>query len=176
MRLPSELRYRLLDYLDLEDSMNLRHVSRSWRSAFTDPEFCLEILKRHFREKFEADYRTLHSLYRGKDLKVQEDQTMNKLKVWLEDYAVRRLHRIRGHYHSMAIYYNETIDIGTYEVTAEPQYSNARIALCKDNKRTLVVRCLRSGTQERFATEGRHVFDQWTLSDKYLVATEYGGQ
>lgn len=169
-RLQAELYYKILDYISLEDAMNLRLVRLDWNKKFSNVEFCKEILKRHFPAKYEDyDKNATSPTKEGKEVNSSKGQTVadTDLKTWLENVMMYRRRRARGQYDSTATYHHE-------EQLKNPQYCNGRVAH-SIKQEILVVNSLQSDSEERFAIPQRDYFREWLLSDTYILAMNGDG-
>ncbi|KAH7370559.1 hypothetical protein BKA65DRAFT_19851 [Rhexocercosporidium sp. MPI-PUGE-AT-0058] len=169
-RLQAEIYYRILDYLSLEDAMNLRLVRLDWSKKFSSMEFCKEIVKRHFPAKYESYERDFKSVIKDAKDSPPRRQTAaeGNLKEWLENVMVRRQRRARGQYVSTSVYYHS-------DQMKQPQYCNGRVAH-SISREILVVKSLRSDFEERFASPQRDYFKEWWLSDDYILAINGDGR
>ncbi|PVH77837.1 hypothetical protein DL98DRAFT_517151 [Cadophora sp. DSE1049] len=163
-KLPAELHHKILDYLSLEDSMNMRLVRLNWSRNFSSVQFCAEIVKRHFTEKHE-----LYTEEVGGPDNVDEDKLAagKNLKEWLENVIKYRLRRARGEYESMSVYYYS--EKPAEENWGSPQYCNGRIAYLGLD-RVLMVKNVCGESSQRFPLPQRETPKQWLLSDEYIVA------
>ncbi|KAH7413135.1 hypothetical protein BKA64DRAFT_345978 [Cadophora sp. MPI-SDFR-AT-0126] len=163
-RLPAELQHKLLDYLSLEDSMNMRLVRLNWSRNFSSVQFCAEIVKRHFPQKHELYTKEVSGPGNVDETKLAAGKN---LKEWLEKSAKHRLRRARGRYESTTVYwYPEEPASGVWN---SPQYCNGRIAYLSLDQ-VLMVKNICRESSERFPLPQREAPRQWLLSDEYIVA------
>jgi hypothetical protein len=163
MSLPLELLFRIIEYLDLEEVMRARGVSRAWNLRLSSSDLCLEISRLHFRAEWELSYKSLDA----------EGQNMARktFTQWLPAAARTRVCRDRGRYRSLHFYVYEDLGPRTLSVSAnEPQYSNGRIAVRQDG-RMIIVNSLRlDGNPRLLMFEDRQPIQGWLLSDQFLIA------
>lgn len=162
-KLPAELHHKILDYISLEDSMNMRLVRLDWCETFSSVPFCAEVVKRHFPEKHELYTEEIKGLKDFDEKKLAADKD---LKEWLADAVKYRLRRGRGQYQSTSVYY-----YSAKRATGQwnsPQYCNGRIAYLTHD-RMLVVKNICGEVTGCFALPQREGIGRWVLSDKYIV-------
>jgi len=162
-KLPAELHHKILDYISLEDSMNMRLVRRDWCDTFSSVPICTEIVKRHFPEKHELYTEEIKSLKDVDERKLAADKD---LKEWLADVVKHRLRRGRGQYQSTSVYY-----YSAKRATGQwnsPQYCNGRIAYLTLD-RMLIVKNICGEVTGCLALPQREAIGRWVLSDKYIV-------
>ncbi|KAH6717911.1 hypothetical protein BKA61DRAFT_670334 [Leptodontidium sp. MPI-SDFR-AT-0119] len=169
-RLQAEIYYKILDYLSLEDAMNLRLVRLDWSKKFSSMEFCKEIVKRHFPAKYENYEGETKRSAKDEEGSLPHRQTAaeSNLKAWLENVMIYRRRRARGQYESTSVYYHS-------DEMKQPQYCNGRVAH-SISREILVVKSLRSDAEERFAGPQRDYFKAWWLSDTYILAINGDGR
>lgn len=156
--LPVELLSHVAEYLDIENFMKAQLVSRAWREKFTSPDFSAEIIKVHFRTKWEMS-----------DL--SDPATKTTLAKWLLKAARKHLRRERGHYSSRStcIYHRGGVPLpsGHYLVH---QYNSGRVAY--QFEESIIVQCLNRGQSAQpkvFVEENRNPLE-WFLGDDLLIA------
>ncbi|KAK0127578.1 hypothetical protein ONS96_007109 [Cadophora gregata f. sp. sojae] len=162
-KIPAELHHKILDYISLEDSMNLRLVRLNWSRKFSSVQTSAEIVKRHFTEK--------HELYTEELSGLEDDDrkliAAKNLKIWLDNIVKQRLRRVRGQYASTSVYYYT--ETPATEQWGSPQYCNGRISYLSLDQ-MLVVKNICGEFTDRFALPQRELFNQWLLSDECIVA------
>ncbi|TGO62609.1 hypothetical protein BCON_0018g00020 [Botryotinia convoluta] len=165
-QLPDELLALVMEYLDLEDFMFMRCVSRDWREKLSNEKLCASLLKIHFRKTWEIKFKSLG--YNDRQLKLDDFLGM----------CIGRLKRDRGMYDQVMHYdyLSEPNDDRFYSKWCHEdcyrkrfQYKNGRIAMRKDPS-TIQVNDLRTHVSRRYVHESRYSFDYWLLSDQMLVA------
>jgi hypothetical protein len=165
LNLPVELLLHVSQYLDLEDLMIARNVSRAWRDKFSSPDFAMGIIKMQFRTQWEQT-----------DL--GDAIAKEKLLEWLPKAAMKRLRKQRGQYLSMSAYHYQrggALMPNHYKI--EHQYDSGRIAF-KFNE-SIVVQSLKEGplAQPKVYLEASRTPirpGQWILSNDFLVAQGLG--
>lgn len=117
--LPVEILLCIVKYLELDEIVRARRVSQTWNERFSDPEFCIGVLKIHFRGTWENHY--------NKNLRGEEKQTERvRLAAWLAGAAKRRIQRKRGEFHHVS-FFVEARDPEDWTSDVY-QYSNGRVA------------------------------------------------
>ena len=152
---PIELLICISDYLDLEDILNIRLVSRSWNELFTSPDICVGTIKKHFYPVWDRRFRHLNLVPK------EEPRT------WLQHAAINRLRRLHGLYHCVAVY--EEVHCASSERSSSQQYCNGRIAFKLGIGDRILVRDLRSESEVIFVDERRESIGYWLLSDDMIV-------
>jgi hypothetical protein len=134
--LPVELLVCIARYLDLDDIMRARRVSRKWNGQFSSPDFCIGVILHHFRGTWEHEY--------NKSLEGEGEILLEKvrLKDWLPGAVKRRIRRKQGYYYRRYWFHNEYRgDIPhSIQISDERQYSNGRVAF--KNQGRIVVKSL----------------------------------
>jgi hypothetical protein len=154
----------MADHLDLEDVMRVRSVSRTWHEIFSTPEFCLEVIKKHFPSVWVRLYKSLDA--------AGQDAAKTSLSKWLPGAAADRIRRHNGRYHSMSVYhYNyERAKRMPRQLQIERQYNNGRVAF-RMHHYGLITRDLRTGVLTEFLDENRASIVDWFLSNQYLISS-----
>lgn len=159
LEFPIELLLCIAEYLELEEVIRARAVSRTWNKTFSTADFCIGIIKTHFRSVWEKSYRWLSAGQQS----VQKDVLMQ----WLLAAAKDRIRRRHGRYRSMLIYRTMDYDIEDW------QFKNGRLAFRRDSS-AFIVRDLRTGSTVTYMDENRIALGSWLLSDDLLVAVKNG--
>ncbi|PBP23951.1 hypothetical protein BUE80_DR005103, partial [Diplocarpon rosae] len=175
VRLPRELQIIIFGYLGLEDLLRIRRVSRSWRAAFSNEDFCLFLLKNHFPQKYDQEYSSLEADHGADNLQRKQQQARVSLKTWFEGAVRSRIRRAQGRYHSTSRnrYADpEASGSGTGYTVKNPQYHHGRIAFLHPGGRKFIVKSLCSDAEGQFTNENREPFhsETWLLSDEYIIA------
>jgi hypothetical protein len=160
--LPPELLLIIVDHLDLKDIIKLRSVSRNWNKRFSHPEFCIGIVRKHFRSVWEYQYKNLNVS--------AQDVMSGALQKWLQDAILKRIRRLHGSYQSMSVYYNNYHGdvLVPQRLIRERQYNNGRVAF-QPNRTAITVKSLRDDVIDVFMDENRTPIKDWLLSDKFLL-------
>ncbi|KAF7940305.1 uncharacterized protein EAE98_000432 [Botrytis deweyae] len=165
-QLPAEILVLVMEYLDLEDFMFMRCVSKYWRAKLSSEQLCTSLLKIHFRKTWEIKFKS--SQDNNRQLKVDDFLGM----------CTGRLKRDRGMYDQIMHYdylsdpnndrfYSKWCHESCYR--RRFQYKNGRIAMREDPS-TIQVNDLRTHVSRRYLHESRYSFEHWLLSDQILVA------
>ena len=157
LEFPPEILLCIMQYLNLEESITLRSVSRKWNSTFSGDDFSLGIIKTHFRPVWEKNNRCLTA-----DQKLIEKEALIQ---WLPEAIKDRIRRQRGRYHSMSILRQH----GT--TNSDWQYSSGRIAN-KLHPSAIAVRDLRTNFRSNYVDDNRLDLGVWHLSKNYLLAAK----
>lgn len=137
--------------------MRCRSVCRQWRGAFSNPDFCDSIAKRHFRPIWEST----HGDTDPEEVKDKKQTLADSLP----RLATKRIRRSRLQYSSMSAYsYTDST-----EVAYSQQYCNGRIAYTVDQE-TILVKDLRTGLAIVIVEENRETLGYWQLSDQFIIA------
>lgn len=88
--LPNEVLLCIIDYLDLEDFLTARSVSRKWRESWSDCSVSMQMIKVHFPSVLQSSYKSL-----DEENQVTAKQNLSK---WLPDAARNRIKREQGRY------------------------------------------------------------------------------
>ncbi|CZS99818.1 uncharacterized protein RCO7_01631 [Rhynchosporium graminicola] len=154
MKLPFDLHCKLLELLNLEESMNLRLVCPAWSAMFSRGEFCQKIVHRHLRGNYEC---------------YTQGQGAESMGSWLQVVMRCRLQRMRGQFESTSSYgYTRGV---TESFSHAPQYCNGKIAYMA-SKTVLRVRDLRNfdSPENLVQLPQRQLFGNlWLLSDEFIV-------
>ncbi|TGO60660.1 hypothetical protein BOTNAR_0141g00020 [Botryotinia narcissicola] len=165
-QLPEEILALVMEYLDLEDFMFMRCVSRDWREKLSSEKLCASLLKTHFRKAWEIKFKSLGD----SDRQLKLDDFLS--------ICIGRLKRDRGMYDQVMQYdhLSDPNDDRFYSNWCHEdchrkrfQYKNGRIAMKKDPS-TIQVNDLRTHASRHYMHESRYSFDYWLLSDQILVA------
>ncbi|CCU81133.1 F-box domain protein [Blumeria hordei DH14] len=154
-QLPPEIFLIIANYLDIEDLIQMKIVSRTWNKIFSDKEFCLQMIKKNF--PFAINCQT-------KDFKTDSTREIpiDDPTVWLRHAIINRVRRERGLSSNMMRY-----DLRWNYPKPKLKYCNGRIAFQKDG--IFVVRNLRTQNRSTFTTPDRQTIYSWILSDQYLI-------
>lgn len=153
-RFPLEIIQTIAKYLNLEEIIRARHVSKSWWNAFGGRDTSIEALKWHFPLIWERDFR-----HRTKTEQLSDNMKPDQL---LLIEARKLIRRKSGQYHSMAVYH-VSLDM------TQQQYCNGRFAFKKPGDQGITVWSLRSDVSSFYVDENREPICHWTLSDSLLV-------
>jgi F-box domain len=156
---PTELLSCIAEHLDLEEVIRARAVSRTWNRAFSSADFCIGIIKTHFRPVWEKRYKRLSA--------GQQNVQKEVLRQWLSRAAKDRIRRQHGRYRSTSICQQVDYDINDW------QYKNGRIAFRRDSS-AFIVKDLRTGSIVTYLDENRVALGTWLLSDDFLIAVKNG--
>lgn len=164
-KLPPELLLQVCAYLDLEEFMKTRRVSRQWYKSFSEPKVLQSVAR-------------THSLLAPNTFSNTQDQVAQvrsppSISEWLPQAASKRIQRIHGQYTSVSA--RECIKVeddnnagGVLSETAK-QYCGGRVAY-NLNDRTIAVTDLRTDVTTTVMDENRIRLNRWHLSDQFLVA------
>ncbi|KAF4629642.1 hypothetical protein G7Y89_g8501 [Cudoniella acicularis] len=163
--LPIEILLQIFSFLDLEDAMRARSISRQWQKIFSSPDFYIGITKQQF-------FSTWDRRYKSADPGSQMNFKANLCK-WLPNAASKRIKRLRGQYSEISAYpYPSFTNIGMNGDFESAQLCNGRIAHKVDSE-TILVKDLRSHWTKLFMDENRvSLSPRWALSDAFLVASK----
>jgi hypothetical protein len=163
--LPLELIFRIFTHLSLEDILVLRGVSRKWKSSLSSTEFCLEMIKEHFRPYWEWSI---------KDVEPKAGVERKEFVVeWFKRAAIERVRREYGLYHSMAMF-SHGIPQNEPLPRSYRHYSNGRLGWKVGDSR-FQVKHLSSGFADKlYMDENRAPMERWLLSDKHLIGVKTG--
>jgi hypothetical protein len=139
--------------------ITLRSVSRAWNKTFSSADFCIGVIKTHFRPIWERRYRGLTA-----DQQLVEKEALTQ---WLPGATKERIRRQNGQYQSMSVYHQSS------HLVSEWQYRNGRIA-SKQSQNSILVEDLRANLKETYMDENRVDLENWLLADEYLVAAKNG--
>ncbi|RDL38295.1 uncharacterized protein BP5553_02635 [Venustampulla echinocandica] len=159
--LPVELLLCVSAYLDLEDLMRARSVSRHWRRAFSNPDFCDGIARWYFRPTWE-------NIHGGTD----PDELNDKKQAFVDllpRVASKRIRRLRGKYSSISA---DSYAIPNYTTSfrnTNRQYCNGRVAYNKDPE-SILVKNLLTNLAIVITEENRIKLEHWLLSDQFVIA------
>ncbi|KAE9372108.1 hypothetical protein N431DRAFT_236388 [Stipitochalara longipes BDJ] len=159
LELPLELLLCITQHLELEEVITLRSVSRKWNDTFSGDDFCLGIIKTHFRPVWEKYNRCSNA-----DQKLVQKEALIQ---WLPEAIRGRIRRQHGQYHSMSILRWDG------RMNSDWQYMNGRIA-CRNSHSTISVIDIRTSSMATYVEENRLDFGIWHLSDDYLLAAKNG--
>jgi hypothetical protein len=165
LNLPVELLLHVAKYLDFEDLVITRNVSRAWRDKFSSPDFSMGIIKMHFRSQW-------------KQTDLGDATAKQSLVNWLPKAALKRLRKQRGQYVSMSAYhYQRGGALLPTHFKVEHQYDSGRIAYKFGE--SILVQSLTEGhlSQPKVYTEVNRIPIQpreWLLSNDVLIAQELG--
>lgn len=156
---PVELLLCIAQHLDLQEVIILLSVSHAWKKAFSSPDFCIGIIKTHFRSVWEERYRCLST----------GQQLVDKMALaqWLPGAVRDRIRRQKGQYQSMSVYRESRLTILDW------QYNNGRIAF-RRGYGAITVRELRTDQTTTYMDENRIRFTNWHISDEYLLVAKSG--
>lgn len=162
--IPVELQAIIISYLDAQDILRIRRVSRAWYEAFTTEKFCDEMNHRFFPTEWMKYC-----------LMLVESDEYNASK-WFRRSTTRLIQRRIGKYHSTRIYYH-TIAPPDKNHPSEPvydnkhQYCNGRLAIYVEPEGDAIsVKSLyKDSPTEVFMDENREEIGDWLLSDRYLL-------
>lgn len=154
-QLPPEIFLIIANYLDIEDLIRMKIVSRTWNKIFSDKEFCLQMIKKKFPHAMNCQ---------TKDLKTDSNIEIPIVDptVWLRHAIINRVRRERGFSSNMMRY-----DLRCNYPKLNLKYCNGRIAFQKDG--IFDVRNLRTQNRSTFTTPDRQTIYSWILSDQYLI-------
>lgn len=157
-RLPIELVTLVMEYLDLEDFMYMRSVSRQWREKLSNEKLCKSLIKLHLSTTWKVAFNSL------------EDKDGKLKLVHFFEKCTRLLKRHRGMYDSVVrYYYPESLHGGFKQDKKTFQYRSGRIAMRTDPS-TIQVNNLRTHSSIQYMHGQRYPFDHWLLSNQTLVA------
>ena len=157
LEFPLELLLCVVQHLDLQESITLRSVSRKWKDTFSGEDFCLGIIKMHFRPVWEKYNRCLNP-----DQRLIEKKSLMQ---WLPKAVRGRMRRQQGRYQSMFILRHDDM------IHTVWQYKNGRIAY-RDIGGSISVKDIRKKSTASYMDQNRLSFGIWHLSDDYLLATK----
>lgn len=165
VNLPNELLLCVAQFLNLDDLLRARSVSRAWNERFCSPDLCVHFIKLHFRSIWEKSYRSLES----------EAQELAKvtLSKWFPRAAVKRLRRQHGNYRSLTVFryaklHNRWFEFGDH--TRDALYNSGRIAFRTDS-RTIAVQSLTGDALPKMLMDAdRAPIGDWLLSDQFVIA------
>ncbi|KUJ08562.1 uncharacterized protein LY89DRAFT_690997 [Mollisia scopiformis] len=163
-RFPLEIVESIAQYLDLEEIIQARHISKSWWHVFGCRESSVQFLKWHFPLVWEQDFKHL-----TKDEQVSDRMSPHKL---LLTEAEKRIRIKQGQYHSMEVYQ-------LAHSLKEVQYCNGRMAFRAVNNshgdnESINVWDLRSEVSVLYTDENREDIYRWQLSDSLIVCEKRG--
>ena len=165
--LPIEILLCVARYLNLEDLLVARSVSRKWNDIFSGEDFSVAIAKLHFPSTWERSFESVDD--------EGERQVKIRLKDWLPGAARDRIRRNRGIYHSRSTFsYAPRNELEWRYPWIDRQYNYGRIAFRK-NRCTIIVKHLalsNAGMQSIFVERNRQALGEWVLSDQFLIATK----
>lgn len=166
MDLPNELLLCIIPYIDLDDFLRARQVSRVWMERLSSPDVSLILIKKHFRGTWETSFNAVGSA-------VQESSKISPSN-WLPEAAVKRLRRQQcnfrtWHYFSYGVERQYEADNYAYG-PEDALYNNGRIAF-RVNSRTIAIQTLPQVDMPRlFVDPDREPIQMWLLSEQYLIA------
>lgn len=148
-QLPVEILLNVASHLELEDIFTLRAVSQSWHVNFSNPDFCLGIIQKHFPYAWEQ-------FANAKSIAGGEDSKKKRLLKWFQAAAMARRRRLHGRYHSTSTYYYNYTKANelTPEEQLERQYNNGKVAF-RTRQSGILTRDLRTGQTSRFLEVNR---------------------
>jgi hypothetical protein len=161
LEFPLELLLCITQHLDLEEVVSLRSVSRKWNETFSSAEFCLGIIKMHFRLVWEKHYNL------NTDQKLLEKESLMK---WLPGAIRDRIRRQHGRYQSMSILPRDGRMTSDW---SDWQYKNGKIAY-RVSRSAISVRDIRTNLTATYMDENRLSLENWHLSDEFLLAAKKG--
>jgi len=163
--LPVELLLNVSEYLTLEDLMVVRHVSRTWRTKFSSPDFVSGITKMHFRIRWEQT-------------NLNDSAVKEELASWLWKATAIRSRKLRSKSLSMSMFhYHRNGQLLWINSPLDHQYHLGRIAYNYGDG--IVVHDLKAGQSSQPAvyldpSRSPLLSGQWVLSDRFLVARGTG--
>ena len=119
--LPVEILLQIAQFLDVEELIRARRVSRTWNEKFSNPDFCIGVVKIHFRGIWESDY---NKSLTGAD----EEAEKLRLAKWLSGACKQRMRRNLGLYIHMETFSPLTMEHNDETSDHMPQYCNRRVA------------------------------------------------
>lgn len=161
--LPIELLLCIAKYMDVREIIRARRVSRKWNVIFSNPDFCIGVIKFHFRGSWESNY--------NKSLKGSEKRAEKaRLSDWLSRAAKWRMRREQGHYTHMSLFHFEAA-YNNPDLLNDLQYSHGRVAFKSSDR--ITVKSLDDSSTMVFVDPDRQKLDKWLLSDELLVAKRF---
>lgn len=165
-KLPPELLLQVCAYLDLEEFMKARCVSRQWYKAFSESNVLQSVAR-------------TASLFAPKTFNNAPDQgpqinTPPSISDWLPQAASKRIQRLHGQYTSVSArqcssFEDDDNSGGFLGHAADKQYCGGRVAYSV-NDRTIAVTDLRTDITTTVMDENRIILDRWHLSEQFVVA------
>ncbi|CAG8952074.1 hypothetical protein HYFRA_00000812 [Hymenoscyphus fraxineus] len=158
--LPPELLLHVCAYLDLDEFLKARCVSRLWYKAFSEPKVLRSIARVHslsaLRESFDP-----------KDRELQNEAHPSILE-WLPRAASQRTKRLHGQY-TMVSARPYTKPQPNHQAVAAKQYCGGRVAFNLD-ERSIAITDLRTNITTTVMDPDRTRLEKWHLSEQFLVA------
>lgn len=149
-KLPLELLVAVANYLSLEDVFTFRSVSQSWHKVFSNPAFCLSLVRIHLPSAWaQFSVRLLANPVRG----VFANESFLR---WFQGAVMARLRRRHGRYHSMLIYYYNYHRSGQLprQHQIERKYNNGWVAF-RMHESGVIARNLRTGFCTQYLEQNR---------------------
>lgn len=149
-----------MDYLDLEDTVVVRFVSRKWYEKWTAPDVCLAIVEKFFPDVLFQSYLQLSDR--------EKTNTRAELGKWAIKATVQALKYQHGWYRSAKVYQREA-PVNSRITSSYIQYNNAKIAeLILPYE--ISIKFFVTGEKRVYMREDRAPILKWWLSDNLLIA------
>lgn len=171
MNLPVELLLCVVQFMELEDFLTARLVSRSWNERFCSPDLCIGAIKVHFRSTWETSYKALQG--------EAQDDAKARLTGWFTEEAVKRLRRRHCNYRSTTVSPYQRLLNG--KLIKQPlrnrdvMYCNGRMAYRYDEGTVTFKPLATKGPPRSFKDDDRLPIKSWLLSDQFFIAQNSHG-